>query len=126
MRKRRRPQVRPVSLSKLQITQVKSPIRRNHRQRETLIGLGLNRIGRVALVPETPATRGMIAKVEHLVRVLVEPLSRVVASTVWPVMLATRSTRPSLKSFSGSLRRASAWLEFSYAILPTTISAGQS
>jgi ribosomal protein L30 len=65
-----------MSSSILQIKQIKSPIRRNHRQRETLIGLGLNRIGRVALVPATPATRGMIAKVQHLVRVLIEPLSR--------------------------------------------------
>src|SRR5260221_5210745 len=59
----------------IQIQQIKSPIRRHHRQRETLIGLGLNRIDRVALVPATPATRGMIAKVQHLDRVLVEPLS---------------------------------------------------
>lgn len=61
--------------SVIQIQQIKSPIRRHHRQRETLIGLGLNRIDRVALVPATPATRGMIVKVRHLVRVLVEPLS---------------------------------------------------
>ena len=46
------------------------PIRRHHTQRETLIGLGLNRIGRVAQVPDTPQTRGMIAKVRHLVRVV--------------------------------------------------------
>ena len=47
-----------------------SPSRRHHSQRETLIGLKLNRIGRVAELPDTPATRGMIAKVHHLVRVL--------------------------------------------------------
>jgi large subunit ribosomal protein L30 len=35
-----------------------------------LIGLGLNRIGRVAQVPDTPEVRGMIAKVKHLIRVL--------------------------------------------------------
>ena len=54
----------------LEIEQIGSPIRRHHSQRETLIGLGLNRIGRVADVPDTPATRGMIAKVKHLVRLV--------------------------------------------------------
>jgi large subunit ribosomal protein L30 len=38
-------------------------------QRETLIGLGLNRIGRVVEVPNTRATWGMIVKVRHLIRV---------------------------------------------------------
>ena len=52
------------------IEQTGSPIRRRHDQRETLIGLGLNCIGRVAQVPDTPSSRGMIAKVAHLVRVV--------------------------------------------------------
>jgi large subunit ribosomal protein L30 len=52
------------------IQQVGSPIRRHHSQRETLIGLKLNRIGRTAQVPDTPETRGMIAKIQHLVRVV--------------------------------------------------------
>jgi large subunit ribosomal protein L30 len=56
--------------SVIKIKQTGSPIRRHHSQRETLVGLGLNRIGRVAEVPDTPAIRGMIAKVSHLVRVL--------------------------------------------------------
>jgi large subunit ribosomal protein L30 len=54
----------------IKIEQTGSPIRRHHSQRETLIGLGLNKIGRVRQVPDTPATRGMIAKVAHLVRVV--------------------------------------------------------
>jgi large subunit ribosomal protein L30 len=54
----------------LKIEQTGSPIRRHHSQRATLIGLGLNRIGRVAQVPDTPQTRGMLAKVKHLVRVV--------------------------------------------------------
>jgi large subunit ribosomal protein L30 len=54
----------------IKIQQTGSPIRRQHTQRETLIGLGLNRIGRVAELPDTPQTRGMIAKVRHLVRVV--------------------------------------------------------
>jgi large subunit ribosomal protein L30 len=53
----------------VKIEQIGSPIRRQHTQRETLIGLGLNRIGRVRELPDTPQTRGMIAKVAHLVRV---------------------------------------------------------
>jgi large subunit ribosomal protein L30 len=56
----------------IKVEQTGSPIRRRHDQRETLIGLGLNRIGRVAEVPDTPATRGMIAKVAHIVRVVTE------------------------------------------------------
>jgi len=54
----------------IKVEQTGSPIRRHHTQRETLIGLGLNRIGRVAQVPDTPQIRGMIAKVKHLVRVV--------------------------------------------------------
>jgi large subunit ribosomal protein L30 len=55
---------------KIQVEQIGSPIRRHHSQRETLIGLGLNHIGRVAELPDTPQTRGMITKVKHLVRVI--------------------------------------------------------
>ena len=54
----------------IKIEQIGSAIRRRHDQRETLVGLGLNKIGRVAELPDTPATRGMIAKVPHLVRVV--------------------------------------------------------
>ena len=54
----------------IRIEQTGSPIRRHHTQRETLIGLGLTRIGRVAQVPDTPAIRGMLTKVKHLVRIL--------------------------------------------------------
>jgi len=51
------------------VIQIGSPIRRRHDQRETLIGLGLNRINRRRELSDTPAVRGMIAKVAHLVRV---------------------------------------------------------
>ena len=54
----------------IKIEQVGSPQRRHFDQRATLIGLGLNKIGRVREVPDTPATRGMIRKVAHMVRVL--------------------------------------------------------
>jgi large subunit ribosomal protein L30 len=56
----------------IKIEQVGSPIRRRHDQRETLVGLGLNRIGRVSKLVDTPSARGMIAKVAHLVRVVGE------------------------------------------------------
>jgi len=52
------------------VRQIGSPMRRHHSQRETLIGLKLNKIGRVAEIADTPATRGMIAKVAHLVEVV--------------------------------------------------------
>jgi large subunit ribosomal protein L30 len=54
----------------IKIVQTGSPQRRHHTQRETLIGLGLNKIGRSRDVPDTPMTRGMITKVKHLVRVV--------------------------------------------------------
>jgi len=54
----------------IKIEQVGSPLRRNHTQRETLIGLGLNKIGRVKDLPDTPETHGMIRKIQHLVRVV--------------------------------------------------------
>ena len=52
------------------VEQTRSPIGRPGSQRETLKGLGLNRIGRRSSVTDTPAIRGMIAKVAHLVRVV--------------------------------------------------------
>jgi large subunit ribosomal protein L30 len=54
------------------IEQIGSPIRRPADQRQTLIGLGLNRMRRRATHTDTPAVRGMIAKVHHLVRVVDE------------------------------------------------------
>ncbi len=63
-----------MSLGTIKIVQIGSPIRRHHKQRETLIGLGLNRIGRVAEVPNTSSTWGMIAKVQRLLRVIDEEL----------------------------------------------------
>jgi large subunit ribosomal protein L30 len=56
----------------IKIQQVGSPIRRHRSQRETLVGLKLNRIGRTAELIDSPQVRGMIAKVQHLVRVLGE------------------------------------------------------
>ena len=49
------------------VTQKKSPIGRQSYQRQTLIGLGLNKIGRSSELNDTPSIRGMINKVKHLV-----------------------------------------------------------
>jgi large subunit ribosomal protein L30 len=62
----------------IKVQQTGSPIRRHHLQRKSLIGLGLNRIGRIAYVPDTPQTRGLIAKVRHLVLVADPPAAVVV------------------------------------------------
>jgi len=51
------------------ITQIHSPIGRRGDQRATLVGLGLNKLHRTRELEDTPAVRGMIAKVAHLVRV---------------------------------------------------------
>ena len=56
----------------LVVEQIGSPIRRPADQRATLIGLGLNKIRRRRTLQDTPAVRGMIAKVQHLVRVVDE------------------------------------------------------
>ncbi len=58
------------SQAKITVEQTKSPIGRPAEQRATLIGLGLNKIGRRSSLEDTPAVRGMIAKVAHLVRVI--------------------------------------------------------
>jgi large subunit ribosomal protein L30 len=50
------------------ITLVGSPIGRTQRQRQTLRGLGLTRVGKTVTIRLTPATVGMIEKIAHLVR----------------------------------------------------------
>jgi large subunit ribosomal protein L30 len=54
---------------KLRVTQIRSPIGRDDRQRTNLIGLGLNKISRSRELPDVPAVRGRIQQVHHLVRV---------------------------------------------------------
>ena len=54
---------------RVKVTQIRSPIGRRCDQRETLIGLGLNKMHRTRELENTPAVRGMIAKVKHLIRV---------------------------------------------------------
>ena len=53
----------------IRVTQIRSAIGRRHDQRETLIGLGLNKLSRSRVLHDTPEVRGRINKVHHLVRV---------------------------------------------------------
>jgi len=64
----------PVTEAKKTVTveQIGSPIRRPAVQRQTLIGLGLNKMHRQRTLEDTPAVRGMIRAVGHLVRVVDE------------------------------------------------------
>ena len=54
------------------IKQVGSPIRRPAKQKATLVGLGLNKMGRTRELEDTPSVRGMINKVSHMVEIVEE------------------------------------------------------
>ena len=54
------------------VRQIGSPIRRPKDQRATLVGLGLNKMGRTRVLEDTPSVRGMIAKVSHMVEIVEE------------------------------------------------------
>ena len=69
-RRRSRPKSKVKSMAQIKVRQTGSPIRRKNDQRATLVGLGLNRVGRVSTLEDNPSTRGMIAKVHHLVEVV--------------------------------------------------------
>tara|TARA_B100001027_G_C16167505_1_gene285439 strand:+ start:67 stop:246 length:180 start_codon:yes stop_codon:yes gene_type:complete len=56
-------------MSKIRITQIKSSIGRNRTQRDTLIGLGLNKINRTKEFENTSSIIGMIDKIKHLIKV---------------------------------------------------------
>jgi len=55
---------------KITIRQIQIPIGRQADQRQTLIGLGLNKLNRTKELEDTPAIRGMINKVKHLVKLI--------------------------------------------------------
>jgi large subunit ribosomal protein L30 len=59
--------------ARVKLTQIGSPIGRQSYQRDTLKGLGLNKLNRSRVLEDTPAVRGMIENVKHLVRV--EPVT---------------------------------------------------
>ena len=54
------------------IKQVGSPIRRPAKQKATLVGLGLNKMGRTRELEDTPSVRGMINKISHMVEIVEE------------------------------------------------------
>jgi len=56
-------------MAKIKITQTGSPIRRDKTQRATLVGLGLNKLGRTVEVEGTPEVLGQVRKVNHLIKV---------------------------------------------------------
>ncbi len=54
----------------LVVEQIRSPIGRPAAQRQTLVGLGLDKVGRRSTLQDTPSVRGMVAKVAHLTRIV--------------------------------------------------------
>jgi large subunit ribosomal protein L30 len=54
------------------VKQVGSPIRRPAKQRQTLVGLGLNKMHKTRELEDTPAIRGMVNKIPHLVQIIEE------------------------------------------------------
>ena len=54
------------------VKQIGSPIRRPEKQRQTLIGLGLNKMHKTRELEDTPSVRGMVKKIPHLVKIIEE------------------------------------------------------
>ncbi|MCK4711507.1 MAG: 50S ribosomal protein L30 [Marinosulfonomonas sp.] len=54
------------------VKQIGSPIRRPAKQRQTLVGLGLNKMHKERELEDTPAVRGMVNKIPHLVKIIEE------------------------------------------------------
>ncbi|MCP5038029.1 MAG: 50S ribosomal protein L30 [Rhodobacteraceae bacterium] len=54
------------------VKQIGSPIRRPAKQRQTLIGLGLNKMHKTRELEDTPAVRGMVASISHMVEIVEE------------------------------------------------------
>ena len=59
-----------MSKKNIKIMLVKSGIGRKADQKKTLIGLGLNRVGKIREIEDTPSVRGMVNKVSHLVKII--------------------------------------------------------
>jgi large subunit ribosomal protein L30 len=57
-------------MANITVRQTSSPIRRKKDQRATLVGLGLNKVGRTSTLEDTPSVRGMIAKVAHMIEIV--------------------------------------------------------
>ena len=54
------------------VKQIGSPIRRPAKQRQTLVGLGLNKMHKTRELEDTPAVRGMVTKISHMVKIIEE------------------------------------------------------
>ena len=54
------------------VKQIGSPIRRPAKQRQTLVGLGLNKMHKTRELEDTPSVRGMVLKIPHLVEIIEE------------------------------------------------------
>ena len=67
--KKAAPKVKKTAGKTVTVTQIGSPIGRNAKQRQTLVGLGLNKMHRTRALEDTPSVRGMINAVKHLVKV---------------------------------------------------------
>jgi large subunit ribosomal protein L30 len=65
----KKPTARPAPAKGVKVTQIASPAGRGERQLATLKGLGLNKMRRTRVLEDTPAVRGMIERVKHLVQV---------------------------------------------------------
>tara|TARA_B100001996_G_scaffold175939_1_gene134331 strand:- start:74 stop:256 length:183 start_codon:yes stop_codon:yes gene_type:complete len=59
-------------MKKIKIKQIASSLRRQPIQKKNLIGLGLNKVNKVVELEDTPSIRGMINKVNHLVKIISE------------------------------------------------------
>ena len=59
-----------IMVNKIYVKQIRSPIRRPDVQRKILKGLGLNKMNKISELVDTPAIRGMINKIKHLVQVV--------------------------------------------------------
>ena len=59
-----------ISKKTIRIKQIGSSIGRKFDQKKTLVGLGLNKVGRIRELEDTPSIRGMINKVKHLVKII--------------------------------------------------------
>ena len=57
-------------VNKIYVKQIRSPIRRPDVQRKILKGLGLNKMNKISELNDTPSIRGMINKIDHLVKII--------------------------------------------------------
>jgi large subunit ribosomal protein L30 len=55
--------------AKLRVTLIKSTIGKPKKHRDIVAGLGLTRLNKTKELPDTPEVRGMIAKIDHMVKI---------------------------------------------------------